>query len=401
MKPQALTHKLLQSIRKYSNYLSALEQGVSPDDVKQSIISILAPYFENAQVLDELAIIVLAPEAVSVSKLQHDKWALDMFSNVLEDYRKALAINKKHCLDTCARWEEKIGHGTSEYVSSFLLEVDKEELPLREFRYEVFRNIGGIIEASIQPLLRELLIQVRLRRGKTNPDAGVDTMDLGLVVGELFDTSGYPELFAPPPWNIRLNQWRNMAQHHKTRVEKMEIIGTYGIGSNEHEVRFTRGELFNALMKIHSVLAAVRTARSLFYIDNIEEMRLRVTKTDVRPEQLMFQMAVSFATQGYELQEFSQDEDSVNAVLVDVTESPTRIRLAHFSQFVFPIWRYFPSKIISAQLLDKNGTLLLTVTARGEDCEAVSKGEIQFSTLAERVDFILTNEGKNIPALAE
>lgn len=398
MKPQSHTHKLLQSIRKDSDYLSMLEQGASPADVKQSIISILAPYFENGHILDELAIVVLAIDAVSVSKFQNDKWALDMFSNVLKVYRKALAINKKHCLDTGARWQEKIVHGTSEYVSSFLLEVDKEELPLQEFRYEVFRNIGGNIEASIQPLLRELLIQVRVGRGKTNPDAGVDTMDLGLVVGELFDTSGYPELFAPPPWNIRLNQWRNMAQHHKTRVEKQEIIGTYGLGSNEREVRFTRDELFNALMKIHSILAVMKTARSIFYTDNIKEMRLRVTKTDLRPEHLMFHMAVSLATQGYELQEFSQDEDSVKAILVDVTESPTRSRLAHFSQFVFPIWQFFPSKIISTQLFDKNGILLLTVTARGEDCEAVSKGEIQLITLAEQVDFILTDEGKNIPA---
>jgi hypothetical protein len=398
MKPQSHIQKLLHSIRKDSNYLSMIEHGASPDDVKKSIISILAPYFENTHVLDELAVISLAPEAVSILKLQNDKWVLDMFSNVLEDYRKALATNKSLCLDTCAQWQEKYFHGTSEYTSSFLLEVDKGELPLQEFRYEVFRNIGGIIEANLQPLLRELLIQVRLRRGKTNPSAGVDILDLGLVVGELFDTSGYSELFAPPPWNIRLNQWRNMAQHHKTRVEKQEIIGTYRTGSSEREVRFTRAELFEALTKIHSILGAMRTARSLFYFDNVEEMRLRVTKIELRLEQSMFQMAVSFATQGFEVRDFSQDEDAVRVVMVDITESPTRNRLAHFGQFVFPAWQYFPSKIISTQLFDKNGTLLLTVTARGEDCEAVSKGEIPFTTLAERVDFILTDEGKNIPA---
>jgi hypothetical protein len=128
-----------------------------------------------------------------------------------------------------------------------------------------------LIEACMQPLLRELLIQVRIRRGKINPELGVEDRDLGLVVGEPFDTSGYPELFAPPPRGIRLNQWRNMAQHHKTRVENGLIVGIYGKGSNEKEVKFKRDALFNALKRIFSIFSVIKTAASIFIVDNLSE----------------------------------------------------------------------------------------------------------------------------------
>lgn len=130
-----------------------------------------------------------------------------------------------------------------EHWSLLYLEVDKAELPLEEFRHEVFRNIGAVIESFLFPHLRDLLMQVRLARGTMASYGQVASLKLGNVVNELHDTLGMPDLVAPPPWRIRLNQWRNIGQHHRSCVRGSLIYGYYGEPPNEQEVSFSRNEL--------------------------------------------------------------------------------------------------------------------------------------------------------------
>jgi ribosomal protein L25 (general stress protein Ctc) len=387
--------KVLDGVRQFSPLLSFAEQGMSPAEIKQSIIDLLSPYFTNQSVLNDLAIEVLVPEAVNVSKIENDAWAKVMFTNVLSEYRQAMSSDKNACFEGSAKWESKIQHGVSEYWSGFHLEIDKSELPLEEFKYEAFRNIGMVIEASLQPLLKELLLQVRIRRGKANPETGLDTLDLGVAVGELFDTSGYPELFAPPPWGIRLNQWRNMAQHHKSRVENDMIIGIYGKGSNEREVRFKRDELFDALKRIYMIFTVIKTARSIFLVDNIGEYKLKLKDVELRADAKILHLASSVATQGFELIDISIEEKSVTAVVKDVTDSTVKERMLHASQFVYPVWRHFPADEIIVQYLDAQGDLILTTIGKGSDCDEVGRKVVPFEELANRVTFTLSEKGKS------
>jgi hypothetical protein len=388
--------KVLDGVRQHSPLLSFAEQGMSPTQVKQAIVDLLSPYFTDQKILNELAVELLVPDAVNVSKIENDAWARAMFTNVLNEYRHAAASDRNACFETCANWEGKIQHGISEYWSGFYLEIDKGELPLEEFKYEVFRNIGMLIEACMQPLLKELLIQVRIRRGKLNPELGVEDLDLGLVVGELFDTSGYPELVAPPPHGIRLNQWRNMAQHHKTRVENGLIIGTYGRGSNEKEVKFKRDELLNALKRVFSIFSVIKTAASIFIVDNLSEYQSRVKDVDVRTDVKILHLAAAIATQGFELTDISIGEHSVTAVVKDVTDAVAKERMFHASQFVYPVWSHFPTDEVIVEYLDKAGDLILTTVGKGSDCEEVSRKTKPFDEMANRVTFTLSEKGKSL-----
>lgn len=318
-----------------------------------------------------------------------------MFLHVLEDYHKATKTNKNVCFAGCASWHNKILFGSSEYVSMLNLSQDLGELSLNEFKYEAFRNIGAIIEATLQPYLKELLLQIRIGRKKTNPNDRLETMKLGDVVNELYQLSGYTELFAPPPWGIRLSQWRNMAQHYNTRLEKDQIIGRYNVGDREHEVILTREDLFNSLKRIQSILSIVKGARSIFFVDNIKEIRpfLANKSLDVRTDIKVFHFASSLATQGFELKDISFDEMSTTVIIQDVTECPSdepvidyqRKRIIHSSQFIYVVWSYFSSEVITIKLFDKNNTLKSMSTGKGSDCEAVSNESIPIEELANRV----------------
>jgi len=387
--------KVLDGVRQYSPLLSFAEQGLSPIQIKQGIVDLLSPYFIDQKILNKLSVELLAPEAVNVSKIENDVWAKAMFMNILNEYRQAAVSDKNICFESCANWEVKIQHGISEYWSGFYLETDKSELPLEDFKYEVFRNIGMLIEACMQPFLKELLVQVRIRRGKINPEIGVEDMDLGLAIGELFDTSGYPELVAPPPHGIRLNQWRNMAQHHKTRVENGLIIGTYGKGSNEKEVRLKRDELFDALKRIFLIFSALKTAASIFKVDNLCEYQSRVKDVDVRADAKILHLAAAVATQGFELIDISIEEHSVTAIVKDVTDAVAKERMIHASQFVYSVWSRFPTDKVIIEYLDNAGDLILTTSGKGSDCEEVGREAIPFAEMANRVTYTLSEKGKS------
>jgi hypothetical protein len=387
--------KVLDGVRQYSPLLSFTEQGMSLAEIKQSIIDLLSLYFTNLNILNEMAVEFLAPEAVNVAKIENDGWAKAMFTNVLNEYRRAMTLDSNACFEGSVKWENKIQHGLSEYWSGFYLEVDKAELPLEEFKHEVFRNVGMILEAPLQPLLKDLLLQMRICRGKANPEINLDTLNFGLVVSELFNTSGYPELFAPPPWEIRLNQWRNMAQHHKTRVEKNLIIGTYGKGNNEKEVRFGRDELFDAIKRIHIIFIVIKTARSIFLLDNIGRYKLSLKNFDVRIDMKILTLASAVATQGFELIDISIEENSITAVIKDVTGSPALKRMLHASQFVYPVWRHFPADEITVQYLDHDEDLILTTIGKGSDCDEVGRKVVPFEELANRVTMTLSEKGKS------
>jgi hypothetical protein len=388
--------KALDSGRKYNPLTFFIERGMSPGEIKEGIIELMSPYFTNQITLEQMAVTVLAPEAINLLKIEDDAWAKAMFTNVLGEYRQAAVSDKTACFEGSANWEAKILHGASEHWSAFYLHADLRELQLEEFKYEVFRSIGVIIEACLQPLLKELLLQVRIRRGKVNPAANLDTLELGLVVGELFDTSGYPELFAPPPWNIRLNQWRNMAQHHKTRIENGLIVGTYGVGSNEKEVRLKQDELFDAGKRISSIFSIVRTARALFLLDNLNEFQPRVGNIDLRADISIFHLASSIAVQGFELVDLSTDGGTaVTAIVKDITDEPAEKRMFHASQFVYPVWIYFPADKVTVEYYDKSGRLILTTVCKGSDCEEVSQKVIAFEELSNRVEFTLAEDGNS------
>jgi hypothetical protein len=382
--------KILDEVR---NRLLPLAGDISPEQYKQVIVHLLSPHFINQDILNEFAIDFLAPEAVNLARINDDPWTREMFSKVLIEHQTAANLNNIFCFEGCANWHTEIRHASSKYVSAINLNVDLERLSLEDYQYEVFRSIGALIEANIQPYLRELLLQNRICRGRSNPTENLKTMKLGGVVNELYQSSNYNELFAPLPWGIRLNQWRNIAQHHQTRVENNKIIGTYSQGDEELEVTLTREELFNVFKRIHSILSVMKGVYSIFSIDNTYDIQPYITNTiDVRPDVKIFQMASAFATQGFDLLDISIEEKTITVILKDITALPEneneleykRKRIIHTAQFICSIWSYFPVDVIKIEHFDNQGNLRCKIKGKGSDCEteeAIKIGRIPLKYL--------------------
>jgi len=177
--------RIISAIKEGSPLLKMIELGVKPEEIKEAVIESLEPYFDNKDILEQLAIKLLVPESISLLKIQKDKWLLEMFEKCFLTYRSAKTKDKKSCLKACALWQPYIAHSKSEYWSVLLLEVPKGDLGIDEFLHECLRNIGDIIEEVTKPYLKVLLHQVRIANGIKTALEDIDSLDLGAIVNEL------------------------------------------------------------------------------------------------------------------------------------------------------------------------------------------------------------------------
>ena len=98
-------NKVLAGVRRHSPLLTFVELGLTPEEIKKSIIDLLSPYFTNHSILQKWAVEVLPPEAVSVGKILADPWAEQMLVTVLSEYRASLLSNEEDCFTSSATWE--------------------------------------------------------------------------------------------------------------------------------------------------------------------------------------------------------------------------------------------------------------------------------------------------------
>jgi len=235
--------RIVSAIKGESPFLKMIKLGLKPKEIKEAVIESLEPYFDNKDVLEQLAIKALLPESVNLLKLQKEKWFFALFEKCLFSYRSAKSKNQQVCFESFALWQSQILQAVSKYWSVLHLEFDKKFLEIEEFLHECLGNIGDIAEGIMKPYLKVLLHQIRIANGIKTSFQDVNSLDLGQIVNELIEKSNYADLFMPPPWNVRLNQWRNIAYHHTAKPENNTIVCWYGKAPNIKRIRLSRKEL--------------------------------------------------------------------------------------------------------------------------------------------------------------
>lgn len=334
MKAKSLN--ILCGVRAFSPLLQAYEAGHTIEEIKSSVIDALTPEFENATMLDRYSIDLLTVEAVNITKIRNSNWASNLFDQCLRIRRQYLTNDANDCAKTCALWEEPIGKALSLYWSAVRLEHEKADLPLDEFAYELFRNIGGLIEGTLQVYLKELLHLTQRSQGESVVFTDIDSLDLGTtvrLVGEKADIASYLTL---PPWNVPLNQWRNIAQHYSMDSNGSSIICRYG-ARHQHSITLARPELLNVARSLFLLFSTIRTAQTLFALDHADTLIAHCKGFMRKEADTQFQFAVGAASQGFEVVELEVSEDCSRAVLADVTAQDPSARSIHASQFVYPL----------------------------------------------------------------
>lgn len=383
---KAKSHSVLRGVRAFSPLLQAYEAGYTIEEIKSSVIDALTPEFQNASILDRYGIDLLTVEAVNVAKIRNSDWASSLFERCLDVRRQHLANDSDDCAKTCALWEESIGKALSFYWSAVRLEHEKVDLPLDEFAYELFRNIGGLIEGTLQVYLKELLHLTQRSQGVSATFTDIDSLDLGTTVRLVGEKTGIASYLTLPPWNVPLNQWRNIAQHYSMDSSGSLIVCRYG-ARHQHSVTLTRSELLDVARSLFLLFSTIRTAQTIFALDNVDTLVTHCKGFARKEADSQFQFAVGAASQGFEVVELDVSNESAKALLADVTVQDPDVRAIHASQFVYPLWIATRSQELIIDYKAKSGTVTLRTIAKAEDCEKVFDYTEDFAYLAKVVCF--------------
>jgi hypothetical protein len=390
--------RIISAIKEESPLLRMIQLGLKPEEIKEAIIESLESYFDNKDILEQFAIEALIPESINLLKLKNDKWFFGMFEKCISTYRLAKSKDPQNCFESCALWQPYIFHSISKYWSVLHLEVDKTVLEIEEFLHDCLRNIGEIIEAFIKPYLKVLLHQIKIVNGTKNVIEDIDSLELGIIVDELIQKSKYADLFIPPPWNIKLNQWRNIAYHHTAKIENDEIICWYGKAPNIKKIRLSRNELLQVVHTVFNIYKTIRLAYMFFFIDNVKEINKFSISIEARDEATFVNFAAGLASQGFEIVEYKKKPDESKIVVKDASNLDPNKRRIHASQFLFPLWLLTRSKRVIVEYREKDNTPNLLVSANSATCEKIYTGELESSTLAKTMDVTDLKAKKIIPS---
>jgi hypothetical protein len=382
---------LLGGVRAFSPLLQAYEAGYSKEEIKAGIFESLEPEFENPEILDRYGIDLLAVESVNVTKVRINDWASDLYDKSMAVRRSLLASNANKCAEICSQWEEQIGKSLTFYWNAVRFEYHKDELPIDEYAYELFRNIGGLIEGTLQVYLKELLHIAIYAQGENTSHSEIFSLSLGNVVNKLSEKLGNSDIFTLSPWMVPLNQWRNIAQHFSIDTEDSSIICTYGTRS-QHVIMLERKDLMEIAKSLFTLYSAIRTSQTIFFLDHADSLVYHCRGFKRKDADEQFQFCVGAASQGFEVIDLTVSDDKAFAHFLDVTNEDTLERALHASQFVYQLWVATRSNAIVVKYETKSGNKSLVTTAMSKDCEKVYNGDESFSYLSKVVDFETTHK---------
>ena len=384
-------------IRKSMSLFNAFEDGATPDDVKQGVIQLFAPYFKNQDLLEKMAVNVLMPNAIEFTRISQDDWALKLFKHTLAVHHEAKNIDKNSCLQACSDWVSATFEGLSIFWSQYNLELDTTSFELEEFLHETLRTIGAFAEGLIKPVAKAILHQVIIKNGEAVTFQAIQDSDFGKVINDLIQKGGYQPFLQIPPHSIRINQWRNIAQHFSARIEGDKIICRYGRPPKEKEIELTRDELHEIAYKVSLIYSSLRLAQQLFFIDNVYEIRaLGFNPADIkmRSEAYLVNLSSGFASQGFEVIDFQKQTDEVVVVVKDATRLNPDERRFHTIQFINFVWLHTQANQIVIEYHEFDGTPNFRVRAEGDLCRKISEGIIEPSVLPEQA--VLTDLKTNL-----
>ncbi|HBX54959.1 hypothetical protein [Pseudomonas sp. UBA2684] len=371
---------------KFEPFTALYGMGASPNQVKAAVIQLLNPYVTDKTRLHELAVSALAGEAISVARLSSQQDWKAILDTCFAIREKAIAVDDRRAFELMSYFESAITEAQKQYSLLVVFEVPKDDLALDEFSFELFRTLGVLIESSIQPYIKEIYcLQIASAGGIVDPIA-VAAEDFGQVCEKLEKLLKDATFLTPDPWGVRVNQLRNIAQHHSYRVQGNSVVATYGRSQPPKRVVFTRSDLIVLAQELVSRLGALKSSRAITHLNHIEKLGSYLPETAPHRYNEATALAASFATQGFRLLDLTVTDIQATAVLEDVAPGEGYLRPVHCSQFVATIASHFPSVSVQVRYLS-NGHHSWTFEASAQNLERVMQLDEPLRELAQIVTF--------------
>jgi hypothetical protein len=267
------------------------------------------PYFENKLFLKDHAWIWLIQDCIELNQISHDHVSTGLLREILEIPRTSKKSNSKSSLSIANEWLPEI-HEAAKVSNSWVLDLfekknNKTSSDIEKTVYDLFEDVGTIIEGISKPFLYELYHQYRNVNNAGEKYADIFLRKLGNVIEGLEKEASLVALTQPGNWNVKLNDWRNIAKHYSWKMNGEEIDCYYG-KKKDKTITLTRKQLEELVRRILLNTTALMLAHRVFIVDNTEEaIRAGVAATKLTPnvKGKLFSVKTMIAGLGFEVLE--------------------------------------------------------------------------------------------------
>ena len=365
------------------------KQGYTPDEVKEAVITILDPYFDNKSMLIKEAMQDRFLSIFSYLLVYNgDNSFSQCVFDILSIYRKAYALDPNQVKNVIFSTVNLMGQ--KENLMWTVKSNTPREIPddIYEATYRLMKHVGDVLEIGTKHEIIELYAILEISLGKNIDYEAISKREFGVIVQNILDKRYFENILKTLPNGIKLSDWRNIAYHHTYEIEVDKINCYYGKKGDHFEIKLD--ELHKYSVKIIKACNAIDIARRIFLFDNCEmfsDMNEDMVTVHDRDVMRIGQLRTAFLGQGFKLVNMEINEENEEAVIVDLeansnlTNEDRLKRRIHCSQFLYNIWAEFPSKRISVIYCENDEVGILKYSIEGLICENVSKGLLEFSDM--------------------
>lgn len=341
--------------------------GLTPDDIKESIIHSFSLYFTNQDNLKKHAISDLTSNWLAyLSVYKENPDDLRFIDNLLLIFNGAKEQDIDKTIESYAQWMPEFTQSLSRFWSLHNNQVRLDNLCIEDFLAESMHIIGQTIEGLSKPFIKLLLQLNRIKRNKDYSYSDINSKDLGVAIDELINTSELSELLIIQPNDIRLNQWRNIAYHHNSKIVDKKIICWYNKSGETKEFNISRVELTQVVKNVLLIFKLIRISENIFAFDNLEKVKSELNKIDntlinIRDDAKLLDIYSMLESQGFKTIELTTSEKKSKLVVQDLEPyGDFAKRGIHSSQFLYELWLYSESEHLTVEYHLFNGNKFLT-----------------------------------------
>lgn len=372
------------------------EFGITPEEVKECIIEQFYNYFEHKESLKENTINDLTTIWYSYLSIQRDfEDTLVYISHILEIYNYAKKINSQQTFSAYAKWLPDFSQSITRFWSVYFGQKNFEDLPDEDYLQELTQLIGQSIEGVAKPFLQFTLCLNRIKRSKNANISEIKNKDLGVIIDELINTSELKNALVID--NIRLNQWRNIAYHHNTKIVGGKMFYYLKRNNITEDFEISRNELKHIARSILNIFKLIRIAETIFFVDNKKEIQTEIKNSEtseinLRKDAELINLYNSINSQGFNITNLEYDESQAKMELLDLERySDVTKKAIHSSQFLYNLWVLTGSKILKIDYYLYNGTKFFSSEISSLDFEKYSEKDVPFYEIMKKVKFTYIN----------
>ena len=259
-----------------------LSDSMAFRETKDEALADMTGYFENPERLEKVFDgCALRFEHAFLQRSRAFPWVDKNLRLMLKEFREARDRDACSCFEIWGSMMNSVNRGMRNISVVGSLQQDVGKLGPEFTTKSVLRDVGDVLEGSLQPLVRLRLAMHEVAGTRIGSPQNVANMTFGQVISELTSMTSEGAIYHPSPFGIAVSQWRNIANHNSYSVKGEVVSCTYISRGVEQQFSCTVSDLVELARYVDSLGFLHKVAFEIFSIDNLSHLVAHVPRLEL------------------------------------------------------------------------------------------------------------------------